>query len=85
MELAIRELSNETRVSKLVHAMFAQKGLAPGAPADSLRDAGLKSMDLFNLMLAVEDEFGLTIPQTQMTAETFHSLSSIQALVATLV
>ena len=84
MKLALGELSNEARVSNLVHAMFAQKGLAAVPPTGSLRDGGLKSVDIVNLMLAVEDEFGLTIPKPQMKIQNFHSVTSIQALVAKL-
>ena len=46
----------------------------------ALRDAGLSSLDTVNLMLAVEGEFDLFIPQGEMTPENFHSAARIAAL-----
>jgi acyl carrier protein len=37
---------------------------------------------MVNLMLAVELEFDIAIAQSDITPENFHSLSSIEALVA---
>ena len=36
-------------------------------PDDDLREAGLNSLDMVNLMLAVEAEFDLKIPDADMT------------------
>jgi acyl carrier protein len=49
---------------------------------DDLREAGLASIDMVNLMLAVEAEFNLTIPDAAMTIENFRSVSAIDTLVA---
>src|SRR5262245_32388180 len=51
---------------------------------DDLRDAGLNSLDMVNLMLAVEAEFDLKIPDADMTLRNFRSVSAIDALVAAL-
>ena len=53
------------------------------APQD-LREAGLTSLDMVNLMLAVEAEFDIEIPQADMTPENFRSIETIEALVAVL-
>ena len=37
---------------------------------------------MVNLMLAVEVEFDITIPQGDITPENFHSLATIDALVS---
>jgi acyl carrier protein len=37
---------------------------------------------MVNLMLAVEIEFDIAIPQSDITPENFHSLASIEALVS---
>ena len=37
---------------------------------------------MVNLMLAIEDEFGIEIPQRQMTPANFRSISTIEALVS---
>jgi acyl carrier protein len=46
-----------------------------------LSEVGVSSLKMVNLMLAVELEFDIAIPQSEITPENFRSLSSIQALV----
>ena len=72
------------RVFGLVSSLLARRGRpAPGAGHD-LRDAGLTSLDLVNLMLAVEVEFDIEIPQADMTPDNFRSIAAIEAMVAAL-
>jgi acyl carrier protein len=70
------------RIEDLVAGMLARKGLAPAGRGDNLRDAGVTSLDMVNLMLAVEEAFGLELPQEAMTPENFRSVESIETLVA---
>ena len=51
---------------------------------EDLREVGLNSLDMVNLMLAVEAEFDLKIPEADMTPQNFRSISSIDALVTAL-
>jgi acyl carrier protein len=46
-----------------------------------LRDAGLTSMDMVNLVLAVESEFDLMIPETSITPANFRSVAAISTLI----
>jgi acyl carrier protein len=69
----------------MVAAMLARKGRPPLQKRDNLLDAGLSSLDVVNLMLAVEDTFDLTLPQEKMTPENFRSIDTIEALVVSLV
>jgi acyl carrier protein len=46
-----------------------------------LSDLGVSSLKMVNLMLAVEMEFDISIPQSEITPENFHSLATIDALV----
>ena len=46
-----------------------------------LSELGLSSLKMVNLMLAVELEFNLMIPQADITPENFHSLVSIEHLI----
>jgi acyl carrier protein len=46
-----------------------------------LSDLGVSSLKMVNLMLAVELEFDIAIPQSDITPENFQSVNSIQALV----
>jgi acyl carrier protein len=52
--------------------------------ADDLRDAGLTSMDMVNLVLAVESEFDLMVPESSITPANFRSVDAISHLVGTL-
>jgi acyl carrier protein len=54
----------------------------PLPPDAQLSDLGISSLKMVNLMLAVELEFNITIPQADITPENFHSLATIDALVA---
>jgi acyl carrier protein len=48
---------------------------------DDLREVGLSSLDMVNLMLAVEAEFDLKIPDREMTPSNFRSIACIVRLV----
>ncbi|WP_217433857.1 phosphopantetheine-binding protein [Caulobacter sp. S45] len=69
------------RVLALVDAMLARKQRPAAAPDGDLREAGLSSLDTVNLMLAVEGEFDLFLPQDEMTPENFRSAEAIARLV----
>jgi acyl carrier protein len=53
-------------------------------PDDDLRVIGLTSLDMISLVLAVEAEFGLLIPESNIRPENFQSVSAISGLLATL-
>ncbi len=46
-----------------------------------LSDLGVSSLKMVNLMLAVELEFDIAIPQSDITPENFHSVAAIESLV----
>ena len=46
-----------------------------------LSDLGVSSLKMVNLMLAVEIEFDIAIPQSDITPENFHSVAAIETLV----
>jgi acyl carrier protein len=77
--------SRVSRISGAVHAILARRAIAsPAGGLRELRDAGLTSLDLVNLMLAIEAEFDIEIPQADMTPDNFRSIETIDALVAAL-
>ncbi len=50
-------------------------------PADArLSELGMSSIKMVNLMLAVEGEFDLSIPQQDITPDNFRSVTSIETL-----
>lgn len=60
----------------------ANAALPDPFPADTqLSDLGVSSLKMVNLMLAVELEFDIAIPQSDITPENFHSVAAIQSLV----
>jgi acyl carrier protein len=51
-------------------------------PVDrKLSELGLSSLKMVNLMLSVEVEFDITIPQSEITPENFYCLSAIARLI----
>jgi len=72
----------ESRLLALVKSILDQNAIAaPLTPATLLVDVGLTSMDMVNLMLAVEAEFDFTIPQEEITPDNFQSVETLKALV----
>jgi acyl carrier protein len=71
-----------TRISGLVARLLEKRGAGRVVSREqNLKDAGLTSLDMVNLMLAVEGEFDIFVPQEQMTPENFRSIAAIEALV----
>lgn len=54
------------------------------APDENLVELGLTSIDMVNLLLAVEAEFDVTIPGTNLSPANFRSIMSIGRLVSEL-
>jgi acyl carrier protein len=78
------------RPNEVCHRLIAliKQVLGPGSaipdpfPTDrQLSDLGVSSLKMVNLMLAVELEFDIAIPQADITPENFQSCDSIVALV----
>ncbi|WP_315811991.1 phosphopantetheine-binding protein [Bradyrhizobium sp. SZCCHNR2028] len=71
------------RIVALVRDILAQNSTAADVAADAkLVDVGLTSMDMVNLMLAIEAEFDFTIPQELITPENFQSIATLERLVS---
>jgi len=73
------------RIAPLVRRLLVKRGIErPVAPNDDLSACGLSSLDLVNLMLSVETEFAIKIPDREMTPANFRSIARIDALVRAL-
>ncbi|MGB7100693.1 MAG: phosphopantetheine-binding protein [Xanthobacteraceae bacterium] len=71
------------RVALLVRGILDKRAITrPVGRDDDLRASGLSSLDIVNLMLAVEAEFAVKIPEREMTPANFRSVARIAALVA---
>jgi acyl carrier protein len=70
------------RLLGLVERILERPGAGPTLPLEAaLSELGMSSLKMVSLMLSVEAEFDLTIPQNEITPENFRSIGSIHALV----
>ena len=75
-------LDSKERVARIVQRLLAKRAIERAVgPDDDLGASGLSSLDIVNLMLSVEAEFGIKIPDRQMTPGNFGSIARIEALV----
>ena len=73
------------QITEIVEAMLKRRaGPATIAADRRLSEAGLTSLDMVNLMLSVEDTFGIEIPQRRMTPANFRTIAAIEQLVSNL-
>jgi acyl carrier protein len=73
------------RVVNLVERILERPaGAAPPSITVRLNELGMSSMKMINLMIAIEVEFDLTIPQADITPENFESIASVEAMVCRL-
>jgi len=80
LDVPTRDIS--ARIDAIVRNFL--KGGAPNGEIGldrNLEELGLTSMDMVNLMLAVEAEFDLTIPGSQLIPANFRSIARVAALV----
>jgi acyl carrier protein len=71
------------RVIAIVQRLLSERSIKRSiTPEDDLRNAGLTSMDMVNLVLAVESEFDLMIPEVSITPTNFRTVAAIGRLVA---
>ena len=72
-------------VTEVVRRMLMERSIDGTVTADAdLREIGLTSLDMVDLVLSVECAFDLQIPEAQITPANFRSISAIDALVSTL-
>ena len=69
------------RLIAIVEQILGQSCGGPFPVEQRLSELGMSSIKMVNLMLAVETEFDIMIPQAEITPENFDSVSSVEALV----
>jgi acyl carrier protein len=73
------------RLLRQVAQILGKPDAAATLPVDGrLSELGMSSIKMVNLMLAVELEFDLTIPQSEITPDNFRSVASIEAMLTRL-
>jgi len=76
-------MSARAQITAIVQSILAKRsGLIDVAADQNLTDAGLTSLDMVGLMLAIEDEFEIEIPQRRMTPANFRTIAAIETLVS---
>jgi len=76
-ERALRE-----RLIDLIRQILGPPAASRPLPIDArLSELGMSSIKMVNLMLAIEVEFNLTIPQAEITPDNFESIVSVEQLV----
>jgi acyl carrier protein len=79
------ETSSTVTVADVVRRILAARSIArPVLPHDDLREAGLTSLDMVSLVLSVESELAIKIPEREITPTNFRSIATIETLAARL-
>ena len=69
----------------VVQRLLAERSINRVVGADDdLRVVGLSSLDMVSLVLSVEEEFGLMVPEAGITPANFRSITAISRLVESL-
>jgi acyl carrier protein len=72
----------QAKIAAIVQGLLAKRaGAVVVGPDQNLTDSGLTSLDMVGLMLAIEDEFEIEIPQRRMTPANFRTIAAIEKLV----
>ncbi|MBV8577809.1 MAG: hypothetical protein JOZ58_22585 [Acetobacteraceae bacterium] len=70
------------RVLSVIRNILKQNdAVADLHPETQLVDIGLDSTDMVALMLGVEAEFNITLPQPEITPENFESVRSLESMI----
>jgi acyl carrier protein len=73
--------STRERLIGLVRRILGSSAASRPIQVDArLSDLGVSSIKMVNLMLAIETEFDLTIPQTEITPDNLDSIASVERL-----
>ncbi|MDN5001407.1 phosphopantetheine-binding protein [Bradyrhizobium sp. GCM10027634] len=72
----------QNRVISVVRSVLQQNEIAADVhPESRLVDIGLSSMGMVELMLKVEAEFDLILPQFEITPENFQSVKAMEQMI----
>ena len=70
------------RLIRVVQQILGAGAAASPMPIDArFSELGLNSIKMVSLMLAIETEFELTIPQDDITPENFTSIATVEAMI----
>jgi acyl carrier protein len=82
MEMAVSVAEVRGRVLSVVKSILESNDVTADVHPDShLVDIGLRSMDMVALMLKVEAEFEIMLPQCAITPENFKSVRTLETVI----
>lgn len=71
-----------SRVLTVIGNILKQNAIVADVhPETQLVDIGLNSMDMVALMLGVEAEFNMTLPQPEITPENFETVRTLESMI----
>ncbi|HEY7233932.1 MAG TPA: phosphopantetheine-binding protein [Gemmatimonadaceae bacterium] len=77
--------SVEDRIAGVVRRLLAEHSIDRAVgPDEDLRQAGLSSLDMVSLVLSVEEEFDLMVPEVSIMPSNFRSIAAIGRVVVSL-
>jgi acyl carrier protein len=80
MEASVAEVRG--RVLSVIKSILESNDVTADVQPDSyLVDIGLRSMDMVTLMLRVEAEFEIMLPQCEITPENFKSVRTLETVI----
>src|ERR1051326_6964570 len=81
--MSTTQASTREQITDAVRRILADRGITRtfGAQED-LREVGLTSLDMVNLVLAVEAALAVSVPEAEITPANFRSVATIEALIA---
>jgi acyl carrier protein len=79
------QLTLREQLIALIRQILGPPAAARPLPIDArLADLGMSSLKMVNLMLSMEVQFDLAIPQAEITPQNFDSIASVEALIVRL-
>jgi acyl carrier protein len=79
------DVTSRDKIFEIVQGFLAQRSLGRTLLLDdNLRDAGITSLDMVNIVLQVESACDVTIPDREITPANFKSVAAIDKLICNL-
>ena len=82
-ESTTSDVSSRDKIFRIVERFLAQRSIDRALhPEDNLRDVGITSLDMVNIVLQVESACDVTIPDREITPANFRSVAAIDKLIS---
>ena len=82
-QMSTMQASTREQISDVVRRLLADRGITRSFGAqEELREVGLTSLDMVNLVLAVEAALEVGVPEAEITPANFRSVATIETLIA---